>query len=115
MRRVVAVLGLVLLAGCGSSGPTFDTAFDLAAALGCEDFKADSQQVFFVEEGGECRFAGGTVDIFVYNSNSARDNWIEAAFALGGRIYAQGDRFVIAGEVRDEVQAAAALVDAELL
>lgn len=91
MKKFVAgaVLSVLLLTGCGgSSSSGYDTPQDMAKKLNCS-YEGGSEELF-VKEGGPC----GDYDLYTFNDNEGRDNWVKAASSFGGN-YVVGDKWVV--------------------
>lgn len=112
MKRSAVLIVALLLAGCSkgstpSSGSTTGgggarvTARDLAAQIGCLGFLPDQRTELFVREQADCAFAEDASDtrpitIYVFTDATARDNWLNAASAVGTGPLVVGATWVIA-------------------
>lgn len=72
---VVALLAMAMLAaGCDEDAPVFDSAAEMADALGCTDLETDEAK--FVKEAGTCDLDGQRVSLFIFTDAEQRDEWL---------------------------------------
>ena len=108
---VLAVAVAVLVTGCGAgdgspagesspsatgTAPTsYDTAAQLAAAVGCSGFELDTRGQRYVNELGSCILDGTALYLCVFADNRQRAQWRKAARKAAGVVLVQGDRWVV--------------------
>jgi len=123
---IAATAAVVLLSGCGSddggsaganepggggpgagggdkgssvvsAGPkSYDTAAELAVAVGCSGFELDTGEQLYVNELGTCILDGGALYLRVFTDNRQRGQWLKVAKATrAAGIMVKGDRWVI--------------------
>jgi hypothetical protein len=105
VRLGAAVLSVAFaaatLVGCGGStssddgsAPSFASSKELAAAVGCKDYKEDGGQAL-ASSGGGCDTAdAGFVAINMFDDNDTRDRFMEIGIPNGGH-YVYGDKWLI--------------------
>jgi hypothetical protein len=113
VRRIPLLLVvLVAVAACsgGSAEPLGIRA--IAAKVGCQSFKSDSQELYVAASGG-CSGVPGVDEVATFNNNDARDSWLQAASAFGG-VCVVGDRWVVCGPSRAAVEKVQARLGGEV-
>lgn len=100
VRGSVAAFTLMLLAGCSGGGADatvhYDSAAQLADAIGCKHFMENTTEELFTLEGGDCTIYGENINVYTFTNNDARDSYIKVGEQFGTR-YLVGDGWVIEG------------------
>jgi hypothetical protein len=105
------------LAGCGGgsgsssdSNPSFASSKELAAAVGCKDYKEDGGQAL-ASSGGGCDTAdAGFVGINMFDDNHTRDRFMDIGIPNGGH-YVYGDKWLIECTTEGDMMTVAAMID----
>lgn len=122
----MALIGVLLLAGCGGGGGNDTTRYDspkqVADALNkagvvCAGYHVVGELEQGVDQQGECFVNRESTTIFTFKDNGQRDNWIGLGKTLGcsaGKSlgistfsYVMGDRWVVQPESETETKAIA--------
>lgn len=87
MKRMAAILGVLVLAGCGgSSGGTVsgaEKASDVATKIGCTGLVPEPSPQLYVADQATCSLNGVDVRVYSFASDQDVDNWWKIAQSFG--------------------------------
>lgn len=114
MRLVLAAVLLSALSACGgSSGPTYESAEDVADAAVCRDIDLvePADQEMFVADQLSCTLSdGGVVTIVWFRNDGTFKNWRKVAEQMSGSDILYGNRWAVeCSESKEDCQAFADL------
>lgn len=108
----LAIAGLALTACSGSSDSEPPSAKQLAAELGCHDFRLNYDEMF-IREGGTCLRVNGVDGIYSFTSSDTQASWLKVAENFGG-VFLIGDRWIVSGHNEAALKAAQAKVGGDI-
>jgi hypothetical protein len=110
----VALVAAAALAACGGDAESsedgeggaksYDSVQELVDAFGCDDFSAESEEMY-VKEGGICEFGQQDVYVYTFANAEAQASYVDTASTFGG-LYLVGNDWVVSSTryVLEQVQ-----------